>query len=416
MFDLNNAGNLKETFNNINSEESKKTFQQLKLIVKQSKSKNTDYTLVKYDHDILLHDLRQKTGLLRSTILNNKGKILGFSPPKSMLFDSFKNKYKPSECIAQEYIEGTMINLFYNEEQCDDGDWEFATKSNIGGRFSFCKGEEENKTFREMFLEACNEAHLDFDMLNTDYSYSFVMQHPENHMVSNINEINLYLVRVYKIDNDKLIVHEVERTEYINDLKAKTCLLYPVEMDVDDYDKTISLYASMNTSWNIMGITFVHKKNRIRAKVRNPVYEEVKKLRGNQPKLQYTYLSLRKDGNVGEYLKYYPSSKVQFTIFRDQVHNFTKALHKNYMSCFISKDKPLKEFPYQYRSHMYILHYNHYLNHLREEKGKVTLKYVINYINSLHPSKLMFSLNYNVRKQYLDNKKKLMQDVQNNDE
>ena len=38
------------------------------------------------------------------------------------------------DCIAQEYVEGTMINLFYDNENCE---WEIATRSSIGGKMAF---------------------------------------------------------------------------------------------------------------------------------------------------------------------------------------------------------------------------------------------------------------------------------------
>ena len=43
-----------------------------------------------------------------------------------------------------------------------------------------------------------------------------------------------------------------------------------------------------------------------------------------------------------------------------------------------------------------------YLDHLREKKDKVTKARVVEYVNDLHPSKLMFSLNYPMRKRQVD--------------
>ena len=43
-----------------------------------------------------------------------------------------------------------------------------------------------------------------------------------------------------------------------------------------------------------------------------------------------------------------------------------------------------------------------YINNLREKQGSITRSFVINYINNMHPAKLMYSLNYHLRKNIQD--------------
>jgi hypothetical protein len=157
----------------------------------------------------------------------------------------------------------------------------------------------------------------------------------------------------------------------------------------------------MNTSYDILGVVIHNKTTGERTKIRNPVYEQVRNLRGNQPKLQYQYLFLRSEGKIKDFLKYYPENKQIFSTFRDQIHLFTNTLFLNYVSCYIKKDKPLIEFSEQYRTHMYNIHQN-YLNDLREKKLFVTNVIVQKYVNKLHPSLLMYSLNYQMRKRNMD--------------
>ena len=140
----------------------------------------------------------------------------------------------------------------------------------------------------------------------------------------------------------------------------------------------------------------VFKSANQRAKYVNPIYEDVKHMRGNHPKLQFQYLHLRKNGMVKEYLKYFREHVREFSHYRDQIHKFTRTLFKSYINCFIHKEKPLAEYPYPYKNHMYFLH-QQYLNKLREEKKCVDYSFVIDYINNLEPTKLMYSLNYYIR-------------------
>ena len=142
-----------------------------------------------------------------------------------------------------------------------------------------------------------------------------------------------------------------------------------------------------------MGIIIKHKNGK-RTKMRNPNYEYIKYLRGNNTKLQYQYLCLRKLDKVKEYIKYFPRSRKQLSAFRDQVHTFTINLYKNYIKCYIKKQKPLKEFPIQFRTHMFNLH-QYYLS-IRPNKGYINKISVIDYINKLEPAKLMYALNYHL--------------------
>jgi hypothetical protein len=152
-----------------------------------------------------------------------------------------------------------------------------------------------------------------------------------------------------------------------------------------------------------MGIIIKNKITGERTKIRNPIYEEVKHLRGNQPKLQYQYLCLRHSGKIPDFLKYYPEKKQEMSCYRDQVHMFTNALHNNYVSCYVRKEKPLNEFPAQYKTHMFKIH-ELFLNELRPNKLYVSNTVVMNYVNKLHPSLLMYCLNHNMRKRAIETK------------
>jgi hypothetical protein len=255
-----------------------------------------------------------------------------------------------------------------------------------------------------MFLEAAAASRLVLDNLEKELCYSFVLQHPQNRIVVPFRDAQLYLVGVYAIHNDPdrtyVDVHDAQ--QYQDTFRAlDTTVKFPAVYPLTTYASLIETYGTMNTSYDIVGVVMHNKETGERAKVRNPVYEQVRNLRGNQPKLQYQYLSLRKTGKVGDFLKFYPENKHEFSTFRDQVHLFTNTLFSNYISCYIKKERPLKEFPDQYRTHMYSLH-QIYLNDLREKKLFITNAVVINYVNGLHPSLLMYCLNHHMRKRVRD--------------
>ena len=388
----------------------------LKLKKKEFIRKDGDrFMIVKYDHDIMTNDMRDKTGLFRSLIFKN-GKLVVFSPPKSVMSEMFnekivamKDKEAKVNITAEEFIEGTMINLFFDRnenrtqeegEVQEEGDWEISTRSTVGAKMSFFRDGEESKTFRSMFLDAMIENELEFEHLNKDYCYSFILQHPDNRIVSPIVKPQLYVAAVYKIMQTETEI-KVKQILDEPDFIEKTGVRQPPLLPLSTIDQMKFEYASMNTPYDTMGFVIKENTTGLRCKYRNPGYEEVKTLRGNQPKLLYQYISLRKLGRVGTYLKYFPEHKEEFHSMRERIHNFTTSLHNSYVGCYVMKEKPLKEFSAQFRTHMFKLH-AFYLEDLRENKGKIDRAFVIQYVNALHPAQLMFSLNFNFRKQNVD--------------
>jgi len=388
---------------------------------------NQQYKIITYDKKILNYDLVDSYGLCRSVIVNSKGDVVSFAPPKSLKADEFLKLYPDSNehVIAQEFIEGTMINVFFDKSVGLTGGWEIATRNIVGATCGFYttnnnnkitttqeeqqkehdqdKQDKEKKTFRTMFLEAAKENNLILENLNPQLCYSFVLQHPNNRIVIPFKKPQLYLVAIYYIDNrdkNNINVFTCDLQDNIDYWKT-TNIKFPEMYQFNEYDELIDKYASMNTSYDKMGVVLYNKKTGHRTKIRNPVYEEVRHLRGNQSKLQFQYLTLRKEGKVNQFLKLFPENKREFSLYRDQIHLFTNTLFYNYISCYMKKEKQLKEFSQQYKTHMYHIH-EKYKNELKPENKFVTNKVVIDYVNSLQPSLLMHSLNYNFQLHMID--------------
>ena len=128
----------------------------------------------------------------RSVIQDNRsGDIVCIAPSKSVEFkeDMYDN------IMAEAFIEGTMINLFWNEQ-----DWQIATRSCVGGNNHFYN---DAPTFRQMFLEALPDA-FNFEALprvsenNLPFVYSFVLQHVDNRIVAPVIENKVYLVELFE--------------------------------------------------------------------------------------------------------------------------------------------------------------------------------------------------------------------------
>jgi hypothetical protein len=250
-----------------------------------------------------------------------------------------------------------------------------------------------------MFFETCAKVGFKYEELPREFMYSFVLQHPKNRIVMPINSAAIYIIGVYSINNDTLDVTQLSSAGFVEKYGGEGgAILRPKQLFVDDYSVGgfKKEYASMNSSYNMMGVVFCNMLTGERMKVRNPMYEMVKNMKGVEQKLQLQYLTLRHGGRISDYLKAYPEYKGDFAVFRNQLHGFTRSLHQNYLDCFVFKKQAFGEFPQQYKKFMSGLH-KKYLEELREIKGSVTFTYVVEFVNTQNPLLLMYSLNYVVR-------------------
>jgi hypothetical protein len=371
---------------------------------------NNNYSIISYNKSELDNSNIPIYGPFRSIIINNDNKVVCYSPPKSIDYNVFVDKYPfgSQEVVAQEFVEGTMINVFWDSVA---GLWEISTKKIVGATSNFYK-KQGGKSFRQMFFEALKETGLSLDNLDSNYCYSFVLQHPENRIVVPFTKPCLYLIAIYSIEHiDKLNTDNTDNTDNSTDILvhnhdiydskvqeffSKTTICFPKIYTFESYNSVVEQYASQNTPYTTVGVVFYNKKTGERSKVRNPVYENIRQLKGNEPKLQFHYLTLRQQGKVKDFLKIFSENKSEFMKFRDQLHTFTQTLFQNYVNCYIKKEKPLGDYGQQYKTHMFNIH-KKYKTELKEKKMIVNNGVVIDYVNNLEPQLLMYCLNYDFR-------------------
>jgi hypothetical protein len=410
-------------------EEIQKILNDLKLTMKHWKTATGMYSIIKYDKrgmGVTYEDYKT-IGMLRSVVVNEEGEIVCYSPPKSLYVTDELEKHfdannimselseaNTNEWYAEEFVEGTMVNLFYSSGTGGEA-WEIATKNTIGGNALFYSPKNpkeeieirESDTFRNMFFDTCAKIGFEYENLPKDVVYSFVLQHPKNRIVLPITEASIYLIAVYRVvntDDGKLEIIQHNRDGFLkNILKCdniktpKVLSLHEGGADAEYTFKNFKKeYASMNSAYNMMGVTFYNMVTGERMKLRNPMYEMVKNVRGSEQKIQLQYLTLRHGGHVADYLKSFPEYKSIFSYHRSLLHSFTRNLHQNYLDCFVFKKKPFAEYPAQYKPHMFVLN-KKYIEELRENKNSVTFNYVVEFINNLNPGSLLFSLNYVVK-------------------
>jgi hypothetical protein len=331
------------------------------------KIENGEYVIRQYVKPISNED----AGLFRSVIHSlEDNRMVCFSPPKSTSFMKFKEDNPDlTQITVEAFVEGTMVNAFY-----DKGSWRIATKSKMGAECNFY---ENTPTFAAMFAEACAACEFSLDSLNPKMCYSFVLQHPLNRIVTLVERPSLFVVDAYIIEGD-VVLSVLKTADLPNGLKRAP------QYTFSNYD---DMYAALlNEPYTVKG--YVLKNDFCRAKIRNGKYEHVSDLRGNTPVLKYNVVRLFKEGAVQEFLKFYPELKRPTEVILSKIKTVVNQLFSLYMECFVHKKKPLKEYAYDQKPHLWALH----KIYLAQRPMPIHKKLVNEYVKSISQSKLFYML------------------------
>lgn len=366
--------------------------------------------VVIYKTDARYHGLKN----YRSIITCNDS-IVAIAPSKSFPIESFKIGDTNSlfdftqQIYANEVIEGTMINLFYNKFI---NSWEIATKSAIGGNYWYYRTQydgssefDKQMTFRQMFMEALGEesnSNLNDSRVvskcNVDFNYSFVLQHPNNHIVINIEKPTLYLVAGFKIERDTITSYSLgdmvlNAFEYgsIDNLP----ILLPCIVDING--KNVQDICNYSEKYNT-GIMIHNRINGNRVKIPNVSYERVKDIRGNNQNIHYHYLSLFETGKVNEFLFEFPMYKRLFYQFYRQSYDLIKEIHNAYVSYYVKKMGKSIRISKSIFTHIYNLHNTYYIPTIDSGHPTIVTRDIVSkYYNAMTPKEKLYHVSYKTR-------------------
>ena len=370
---------------------------------------NIKYTIMNYTKDFLCFD-DYETSKYRSVIFSNpENKLLCFSPPKSIKYDIFMEKYPEIDenIFVNEIVEGVMINLFYDERIQS---WEIATKGAIGGNYKHktINLQESPHSFIELFLDALQcmsdvkplskrlNQNKVIEIFPKKYCYNFVLQHPKNKIILNIENPKLYLVGVYEIQGNMAVkIHPNVFENWDIFLNIHGIIHYPKKIYENTYDKIIAKYCSIYSTNMNPGIMITNLEDGERTKIMNPVYINRRKNTNKNPNMQYQFLCLNMIEKTEDFLKYFPVCKKEFRKMKIEYLDFIYNIHRSYMLKYIEGSR-IHISP-KYLVHVDRIHHSIYIPSLSNKKQKISKDIVKKYVENIEPSELFFYLNYDNR-------------------
>ena len=363
----------------------------------KSYGKSVSYEILNYDPSTVQDDTR----IYRSVVIDPQSKeVFSFAPPKSINIGDFAQRFPDisgDRFQMNETIEGTMVNLFY-DQRIDS--WEIATKGAIGGaywyyRTSYDGAGKDQKTFRQMFLESlgCDKdtAFSNVELFKSfprDYTYSFVMQHPDNHIVLQIREPKSYLVTVFKKVSPaslSLVPLHIVRT-----WSSFASVSFPNDVSARSYD----ILSTEDPNHIYPGYMLLDYETGLRTKLENINYVRLKELRGNNPNMLYHYLCFTEAAQCAEFLTHFPMYANMFAQFQRQVNTFIKSIHDAYVIYYVQKRGKQIRIPAHIMPHIWKLHFETHLPSVqRGEKLIITKTVVREYFNNMLPKEKWYYLN-----------------------
>ncbi|BAU80108.1 putative RNA ligase [Tokyovirus A1] len=218
--------------------------------------------------------------------------------------------------------EGTVLRVFWNNER-----WYISSH-----RLIDCTNRRwsSKKNFGELFDDCVPRSELS-SVLDKNFVYVFLLQHPENRIVSNFETPRLLHVQTLRSNGETL-----EEAEHILEHPNIT---YPEAVNLDENLAELA----QNPPQGKNGILF-SLQNGTYSKVVSAEYTRKRNIRGNEPSLSLRYLNLSKlesKRDSEELLQMFPERKKEITEVQEDIERLNSYLYSLYRQRYISKESTI---------------------------------------------------------------------------
>lgn len=355
--------------NNLDNYEKVKVFfkNEYNLVFKEDESTHLeDLYLVTFDNTTNLNH-KLVSNIIGTILTKSSNEIVCTS--YSLTYDdttkNTKSKYPYdkdidySTALYYQYNDGTLIRRFnYN------GVWFNSTSKCINAYKSFWL----SITFGDMFEQTLKEQNLSLDDLDVNYTYLYLLQHPQNRIVKKYNKPNILFLG--KKNNKDLSITENE------DLR--------LDLKFDNYEDVKNYVNKL--SYDDQSLIIKNCDDRI--KILGDGYIFVKNIRGNANSISKRYIELINNEDEKKILKdYYQEYTPLFVGVENDILNLAKRIKAEYINRYIYRNlNPSRYYHEKFDRTLKQLH----AEYLRT-KEKTTLDKVYTKIKTL-PSHVIFWL------------------------
>jgi hypothetical protein len=223
--------------------------------------------------------------------------------------------------IIEESIEGTLIKLYWNPFS---NRWIVATNRTINAKWGHWIS---NRDFFHLFMDIGKR--LDYDKLDKNCTYSFVLKHPENRIVRRYKKVGLNHIHTRNINT----LEEIDDNVYFQN---GNIVSKPRKYDFKTKD---DVYKELDNLPFFLEGYIITDSNGNKSKILNPKHTEISTIRGNVNNIEYRYLELRNDPELlnkffNTHYKEYNRIMIKMN---NKIDKLAEQLHRYYITKFVDK-------------------------------------------------------------------------------
>jgi len=308
------------------------------LIIKE----NEDLYLLKYNRKEGTkedYDTNEFLKECRSIILEkDTNKIICLSLKFKESYEIFQENVKWENNVIEESIDGTLINIYYYNNE-----WNISTRGTLDANCYW----NSSKTFKDLFMEASQICNMNYELLDKDFSYSFVLCHPECRNIVKYSSPNITHIL------SRNMTTLIESDEEIGIQKPNIIKILNLnKIDPTNYDE---LAQNVNLlKFNNEGYMLYSKDRLYRTKLRSSDFIKLAKIKGNEPFINKRLLLIRNTDELTEFLTYFPEYTSNY---KELEINFKKLVDELINIYTIVKiQKKFIDIPTLYRKPIYEIH------------------------------------------------------------
>lgn len=274
---------------------------------------------------------------------------------------------KDDDYVVTEYLDGTMINVFWNSNLNADGDafgWTLASRSKIHATCRFTS----DRLFRDLFEEARVKSGVEYEALNKLYGYTFILLHPETRRVLAYDSPRIVLVSVSECvpvmceteEDVSFRVNPLSWDAMVSEGNRIAPNILPTQVDVPA-SRVLERSMCPDVVGTLAGWMITKRSGAWgRVRVLTDAFEECAKLRGDTASRTTNYLRLMsldpKGTAIRDYADWYPEESGAIRKLGDALEAAIKELVDCYVSRHVKRTMEHTDLPHWTRRPIWDLH------------------------------------------------------------
>lgn len=299
--------------------------------------------------------------------------------------------------IIEDFADGVMVGQFWDDTV---GEWRIHTRSTIDARCRYYS----KRSFAELFAEAAIVSCVVPTDLDKEVSYTWVLQHPENRIVCPVQKPRLVLVQLTRIAADGGITEVTDAPAPLAALRPKRFYdgqaaqnSSPTFATAGAANIMLMLLASMRNGVQHQGLVFRNPAEPFRRwKLRSPMYDTVRHLRGNTARRDFMWMDMWSRGTLEDYLKWYPEERRPAMDIIAAWKAVTQEAYNMYVAVFKARNTDKASVPAKLKPLVFGLH-GHYLQVLRPAQRSLDWRECVTWANERDTALKVFVLNWEAR-------------------